>query len=31
MPELKTKSIAAAPGQVKVWKATLAESGPESP
>ena len=29
MPELKTKSIAAAPGQVKVWKARLVESGPE--
>ena len=29
MPELKTKSIAAAPGQTKIWKATLAESGPE--
>lgn len=29
MPELKTKSIAAPPGQVKVWKARLVESGPE--
>ena len=29
MPELKTKSIAAAPGQTKVWKARLVESGPE--
>lgn len=29
MPELKTKSIAAAPGQTKVWKARLVEAGPE--
>ncbi len=29
MPELKTKSIAAPPGQTKVWKARLVESGPE--
>ncbi len=29
MPELKTKSLDAAPGQVKVWKARLVESGPE--
>ena len=29
MPELKTKSIAAAPGQTKVWKSRLVESGPE--
>jgi len=29
MPILKTKSLDAAPGQVKVWKARLVESGPE--
>ena len=29
MPTLKTKSLDAAPGQVKVWKARLVESGPE--
>jgi len=29
MPELKTKSIAAPPGQTKVWKARLVEAGPE--
>lgn len=29
MPTLKTKSLGAAPGQVKVWKARLVESGPE--
>lgn len=29
MPELKTKSFDAAPGQAKVWKARLVESGPE--
>lgn len=29
MPELKTKSFAATPEQVKVWKARLVESGPE--
>ncbi len=29
MPELKTKSIAAAPGQTKVWRARLVESGPK--
>ncbi len=29
MSELKTKSLDAAPGQVKVWKARLVESGPE--
>ena len=29
MPELKTKSFAAPPGQTKVWKARLVESGPE--
>lgn len=29
MPELKTKSLDALPGQTKVWKARLVESGPE--
>lgn len=29
MPTLKTKSLDAAPGQTKVWKARLVESGPE--
>lgn len=29
MPTLKTKSLDAAPGPVKVWKARLVESGPE--
>ena len=29
MPDIKTKSLDAAPGQVKVWKARLVESGPE--
>lgn len=29
MPELKTKSFAATPEQVKVWKARLVEAGPE--
>ena len=29
MPTLKTKSLDAAPGQMKVWKARLVESGPE--
>lgn len=29
MPDIKTKSFAAAPEQVKVWKARLVESGPE--
>lgn len=29
MPELKTKSLDATPGQTKVWKARLVESGPE--
>lgn len=29
MPELKTKSIAAPPGQTKVWKSRLVEEGPE--
>jgi HK97 family phage prohead protease len=29
MPTLKTKSLDAAPGQVKVWEARLVESGPE--
>ncbi len=29
MPTLKTKSLDAAPGQVKVWRARLVESGPE--
>ncbi|WP_461369169.1 HK97 family phage prohead protease [Candidatus Darwinibacter acetoxidans] len=29
MPELKTKSLDAAPGQMKVWTARLVESGPE--
>lgn len=29
MPELKTKSIAAPPGQTKVWKSRLVEGGPE--
>ena len=29
MPTLKTKSLDAAPGQAKVWKARLVESGPE--
>jgi len=27
MPDIKTKSLDAAPGQVKVWKARLVESG----
>jgi HK97 family phage prohead protease len=29
MPDIKTKSLDAAPGQMKVWKARLVESGPE--
>jgi hypothetical protein len=29
MPDIKTKSLDAAPGQVKVWKARLVETGPE--
>lgn len=29
MPDIKTKSLDAAPGQTKVWKARLVESGPE--
>jgi len=29
MPTLKTKSLDVAPGQMKVWKARLVESGPE--
>lgn len=29
MPDIKTKSFDAAPGQMKVWKARLVESGPE--
>lgn len=29
MPDIKTKSFAAAPEQVEVWKARLVESGPE--
>ena len=29
MPDIKTKSFDAAPGQAKVWKARLVESGPE--
>lgn len=29
MPTLKTKSLDTAPGQMKVWKARLVESGPE--
>lgn len=29
VPELKTKSLDATPGQTKVWKARLVESGPE--
>jgi len=29
MPDIKTKSLDAAPGQMKVWEARLVESGPE--